>query len=45
MKKQKVRQSYEEAELDIVMLSGNDIIATSGTIDSDDTYWGGVRGW
>lgn len=45
MEKQKLKECYVEAELDVVMLRNGDVIATSGNIDSSDTDWGGIQNW
>ena len=44
MEKQKQKECYLEAELDVVMLNCGDVITTSG-VDSSDTDWDGVQNW
>ena len=45
MEKSKLKECYEKAELEVVVLNDSDVIATSGNIDSSDTDWGGIQNW
>lgn len=44
MEKQKQKELYEKAELNVVMLNLRDVIATSD-IDPSDTDFDGVQSW